>query len=262
MSADITEERIAEIESALDSGENLDPSLVVTLLGHVKRLRSQLAAKEKEAEYLRGIMHGQETECRAREEQDRVYRTQITALESQLAALQAVPQGVEVPELTEDDVRGAIIGTNRWREATAKLNALIRARLVPTPPQAAPGAVALPDFTNGHVIREAVKLGMQIGKGVPHPLQPEERRVGADEVVVGREEWERLKRNHLRRMIDSCPEAETRAWQTFRASDRNLRLGAATPRAEQITKRLGRFVAKCDDALRTSAQDHNGEGAK
>ena len=76
-------------------------------------------------------------------------------------------------------------------------------------------------------------------------------------VEVPKEEWERLKRNHLRRMIDSCPEAETRAWQTFRASDRNLRLGAATPRAEQITKRLGRFVAKCDDALRTSAQDHN-----
>lgn len=82
----------------------------------------------------------------------------------------------------------------------------------------------------------------------------------ADVVVVPREEWEHLKRNHLRRMIDSRTDAEIRAWKTFRASDRNLRLGAATPRSEQITKRLDRFVAKCEGAIRSST-NHDAQDA-
>lgn len=129
---------------------------------------------------------------------------EIDRLRAQIAALQAVPQGVE---LTEDDVRRALMSNAidvDVEGVTPRLNRIIVSRLVPT----------------------TIK-----------PLQPEERRMGPDEVAVSREEWEALNA-----FLEDWRDPESRSLH-----DWNTSLKAKAARI---------------NALRTSAQDHNGEGAK
>lgn len=124
---------------------------------------------------------------------------------------------VEVPELTWQDMVDAVDPNDRRdRFAIGYAFARSRSRLSPSP-QAAPGAVAWLYRrrldTGGDAVwatayepeaqEEAQKHGGEViplyERPAPHPLQPEERRVGPDEVVVGREELDLLEsiRNRL-----------------------------------------------------------------
>lgn len=221
MSADITEERIVELRRRMDESTMDD----------------RLCAREVCEDAL----------------------DLLDSARSQLAALKAGAQSVE---LTEDDVRGAIIGTNRWCEATATLNAWIRARLVPTPPQPAPGAVVIRDpddddwdafgfqqGTRAEVLRvwnraiATCKDSLQ----VPQPLQPEERRVGPDEV-------------------DSFTVSAV-----YAAINRGCKVGIPgigccgdrdMMRKPILCPSCAVIKSRMPDALRASAQDHNGEESR
>jgi len=164
-------------------GHDCLDGFAVAQVGTAKELRD--AAKE-----LRDALDACETE------RDR--------LRAQLAALRAVQQGMDVPDLVYLHEEWSLIrgvgGDPEWDAAVfgAGYNlAKSRARLVPTPPQ---------------------------------PLQPEERRVGPDEVVVGREEWETLNA-----FLEDWRDPESRSLR-----DWNTSLKAKAARI---------------NALRTSAQD-------
>lgn len=196
MSADITEERIAEIQ----------------LLAKHLRASGQIVGS-----VLSEILDA------------------ILSARSQLAALQSIPQGVEVPEraawLSIEEMADAIysaFGTHymvcmdyaRAIGAASILKAdRIRARLAPTP---------------------------------PHPLQPEDRRVGPDEVVVDRDYLADLEESVIDTveqlrvgfvLCENCGEQES----TDTLDVMSMNLLPMIPRIEE---------------RRTSAQDHNGEGAK
>lgn len=124
-----------------------------------------------------------------------------TTLRDELA--RRTPQGVEVPELTKSCATCA--QSSHCVEAKygdACDDYMETRRLVPTPPQAAPD---LTDAELDAIYPEAHGLGTHHHEihrrrlrkviaaatckdplQVPHPLQPEERRVGPDEVVVPR----------------------------------------------------------------------------
>lgn len=257
MSTDITEERIAEIRERLEK-ESLT--------------HDTLEPKDYFAKMCGRLLNA------------------LLSARSQLATLQPVPQGVEVPELDpganphQRNIENP--GSFGWSLNRAYRDgyneARKNARLVPTPPQAAPGAVieagefrredryvvlkrtdlerhATPAqlrelertcemvragrMTEGKLLNSYVvvadnwpeyeetwaKIQARV-TGIPQPIQPEGRRVGPDEVVVPRSaaEYAILAFDWI-----ECPDSEH--YEASRAFH---------------------------DALRTSAQDHNGEGAR
>lgn len=190
--------------------------------------------------------------------------TERDRLRAQIAALQSVPQGVE---LTEDDVRKALMSNAidvDVEGVTPRLNRIIVSRLAPTPPQAAPGAqitFSQPE-TSPYLICDHCGGEMALTDGwvptysnpdnqgcnpsaepycpkcdAPHPLQPEERRVGPDDAVVSMDEWEALNA-----FLEDWRAPESRSLH-----DWNTSLKAKAARI---------------NALRTSAQAHNGEESK
>lgn len=82
--------------------------------------------------------------------------------------------------------------------------------------------------------------------GAPHPLHPEERRVGPDEVVVGREEWVCMLDLVLCLLIDED------------AYDKTERFLGSIERARKVRDGDGWIGVMADelDTLRTSAQAH------
>ena len=210
-----------------------------------KELRDSLDACETERDRLR-------SELDAAHDGEDALRSEVSRLRAQIAALQAVPQGVE---LTEDDVRRALMSNAidvDVEGVTPRLNRIIVSRLAPTPPQAAPGAVVMRDpddddwdafgfqqGTKAEVLRvwnralATCKESLQVS----HPIQPEERRVGPDDAVVSMDEWEALNA-----FLEDWRAPESRSLH-----DWNTSLKAKAARI---------------NALRTSAQAHNGEESK
>lgn len=237
MSTDITEERIAKlrraIESAEQGGESVDSDVARELLDALLSARSQLAA------------------------------------------LQSVPQGVEVPELDPGanphqrniDNPGSFgwILNRAYRDGYDE--ARKNARLVPTPPQAAPGPAILnppkQDRDCGDCTRLAICNGelaclcgptgkMFDRKETDHPLQPEERRVGPDEVVVDR--------NYLADLEESVIDTVERL-QNDRLMCESCGNDESLHDLDVMTMNLLPMIPRIEES-RTSAQDHNGEGAK
>ena len=279
MSADITEERIAEIRERLEK-ESLT--------------HDTLEPKDYFAKMCGRLLNA------------------LLSARSQLAALQSVPQGVEVPELDH----AALWDLFREDYYTVSRDAFdkvvrftvnqIAARLVPTPPQAAPGAVvevhpeefrrddryivlkrtdlerhATPaqlrelERTCGMVRAGRATEGKRLKSyvvvadnwpeyeetwakiqarvtGIPQPIQPEELRVGPDEVVVDRDYLADLEESVIDTvdqlrvgfvLCENCGEQES----TDTLDVMSMNLLPMIPRIEE---------------RRTSAQDHNGEGAK
>ena len=232
------------------------------LLDAAKELRDALDACETERDRLR-------SELDAAHDGEDALRSEVSRLRAQIAALQSVPQGVEVPELTADVVEelhqkskghrnpGYALAFEMYRWVKA------HARLVPTPPQDATGAqitFSQPE-TSPYLICDHCGGEMALTDGwvptysnpdnqgcnpsaepycpkcdAPHPLQPEERRMGPDEVAVSMDEWEALNA-----FLEDWRAPESRSLH-----DWNTSLKAKAARI---------------NALRTSAQDHNGEGA-
>jgi hypothetical protein len=155
--------------------------------------------------------------------------TERDRLRAHLAALQSVPQGMELTDADLDAIypEANNLGSYHHEIHRRRLRAVIalafsRRCLVPTPP---------------HPLQ---------------PLQPEERRVGPDEVVVGREEWGCMLDLVLCLLIDEDAYDKAEKFldpieQVRKARDGNGWIGVM---ADEL------------DALRTSAQTHNGEGAK
>jgi hypothetical protein len=211
--------------------------------------------------------------------------TERDRLRAQLAALQSVPQGVEVPELTDAflDLACGIDLSGKADLHSAAFRDLSRlqyrrgwedlaARLVPTPPQDATGAqitFSQPE-TSPYLICDHCGGEMALTDGwvptysnpdnqgcnpsaepycpkcdAPHPLQPEERRVGPDEVVVSREEWEVIEQI-LKASAICANEGGTDRHCCMQTDDHHIPL----TRIRAIR------------ALRTSAQAHNGEESK
>lgn len=97
------------------------------ILDALESAYAELDRKDKEITYVRGIMQGQETELRAREEQDHIYRVRIELLEADVRRLSA--QGGEVPEYAWPPVVDGKSLTGRelylycrgWKDLAAKL---------------------------------------------------------------------------------------------------------------------------------------------
>ena len=194
---------------------------------------------------------------------------------SQLAALQSVPQGVEVPELDPGanphqrniDNPGSFgwILNRAYRDGYDE--ARKNARLVPTPPQAAPGAVDVvldppkSDRDCGDCTRLAICNGelaclcgptskMFDRKAPDYPLQPEERRVGPDEVVVDR--------NYLADLEESVIDTVEQLRVGFVLCE-NCGEQESTDTLDVMSMNLLPMIPRIEER-RTSAQDHNGEG--
>lgn len=124
--------------------------------------------------------------------------TERDRLRAQIAALQSVPQGVEVPEIPVDvlssieqdhsceewDWRAPAI--TAWFRRNAR-NPAVRVEVPPYPDVLVRQSIG---HTERHAgIMEGVEWARKNARIVPtppQPLQPEERRVGPDEVVVPR----------------------------------------------------------------------------
>lgn len=236
----------------------IDGVPVQDLRALAKELRDALASCETDRDRLR-------SELDAAHDGEDALRSEVARLRAQVAALPSVPQGVEVPEfpvctgetirkspaITERDAMMFVHGFQACRDE------VFPDHLVPTPPQDATGAqitFSQPE-TSPYLICDHCGGEMALTDGwvptysnpdnqgcnpsaepycpkcdAPHPLQPEERRVGPDEVVVPRSAAE-----YAFRAFDwiECPDSEH--YEALRA-----------------------FL----DALRTSAQANNGEESK
>ena len=203
---------------------------------------------------------------------------EIRILRSQLAALQSVPQGVEVPEimdelltalehLLEDTQHRDHDCGDEWCPVDVARRVVAKARLVPTPPQAAPGPAILnppkQDRDCGDCTRLAICNGelaclcgptgkMFDRKEPPHPLQPEERRVGPDEVVVDR--------NYLADLEESVIDTVEQLRVGFVLCE-NCGEQESTDTLDVMSMNLLPMIPRIEER-RTSAQDHNGEGAR
>jgi len=88
-----TKERINEILSMRSTDSRQ---------GDMEALGAYIEALQKQIDYVRGIMQGQELECRERESQEKVYHVQVETLRAELDRLKETP--VVVPSLTDKEL--------------------------------------------------------------------------------------------------------------------------------------------------------------